>query len=107
MKEAESLGYTVAWFADSQLMFREVYVTLVAVAASTRRIRLGTSITNPVTRHPTVTASAASSLDEVSSWRFTLGLARGDSSVMTIGLNQAFHCTLQRSTVTDNAAALM
>ena len=48
-------------------------------------MQLGTMVTNPVTRHETVIASAMTTLDEISGGRAVLGLGRGDSSVRTIG----------------------
>lgn len=87
VRMAERLGYGSAWFADSQLRFSEVHVTLAACACSTEKIILGTSVTNPLTRHPSVTASAAATLAELSGGRFILGIARGDSSAHTIGAN--------------------
>ena len=55
---AEALGYHGVWLADSHLLWREPYMILGALAARTRTIRLATAVTNPLTRHPTVTASA-------------------------------------------------
>ena len=62
---AEDLGFQAAWIGDSQCLWREAHVTLGALGASTSRIRLGTSVTNPRTRHVTVTASAAYTLAEL------------------------------------------
>jgi 5,10-methylenetetrahydromethanopterin reductase len=87
VRMAERLNYKSAWFADSQLRFSEVHVSLTACACSTEKILLGTSVTNPLTRHPSVTASAAATLAELSGGRFILGIARGDSSAHTIGAN--------------------
>jgi len=62
-KLAEQLGFNTLWMLDSHLLFREVYTMLGALAVSTTKIRFGTAVTNPLTRHPTVTASAFSTLD--------------------------------------------
>jgi 5,10-methylenetetrahydromethanopterin reductase len=71
--------------ADSQSVFRELYVALTVAALSTSRVRLGPLVTNPQTRHLVVTASAVSSLDEVSGGRDILGIGSGDSAIFTIG----------------------
>lgn len=85
VKLLEEMGFDVALIPDSQALVREVYVTLTACAANTSRITLGTGITNPLTRHPSVTASAIASLNDLSSGRALLGIGRGDSAVRKIG----------------------
>lgn len=60
--EAEVLGYDRVGIWDSPALFRDPWVTLASVARDTSRIRLGTWVTNPLTRHPVVTASAAAAL---------------------------------------------
>jgi len=85
VKQLEEMGFDVALIPDSQALAREVYVTLTACAANTSRITLGTGITNPLTRHPSVTASAIASLNDFSGGRALLGIGRGDSAVRKIG----------------------
>ena len=85
VKLLEEMGFDVALIPDSQALAREVYVTLTACAANTNKITLGTGITNPLTRHPSVTASAITSLNDFSSGRALLGIGRGDSAVRKIG----------------------
>jgi 5,10-methylenetetrahydromethanopterin reductase len=46
-------------------------------------------VTNPVTRHPAVTASAAATLQAESGGRIVLGVGRGDSSVTFLGRSPA------------------
>lgn len=84
--DAERLGFDHVWFPDSQLLWRDVFCTLTAAAALTRRIGLGTAVTNVVTRHVTVIASAARTVAELAPGRFTLGLGVGNSSLAPIGL---------------------
>ena len=83
--EAEAHGFHWLGVADSQSVFRELYVALTVAALHTKRMRLGPLVTNPLTRHPVVTASAISSVDEVSGGRAVLGLGSGDSALYTIG----------------------
>lgn len=92
---AERLGYDAVWIADSQLIWREVYALLGATAATTERVLLGTAVTNPVTRHAAVTASAAMTLQELSRGRLRLGIGVGDSSLKTMGLSAAPRAELQ------------
>ncbi|WP_455834150.1 LLM class flavin-dependent oxidoreductase [Pseudarthrobacter siccitolerans] len=82
----ENDGWDGVAMVDSQNMAPEAYVALAAIAAVTSRIKMGTGVSNPVTRHPALAASAAATLQRVSGGRFTLGIGRGDSACATIGL---------------------
>lgn len=82
---AEQLGFDEAWFPDSQLLWRDVFSVLTAAAIGTDRIGLGSAVTNLVTRHPSVVASAARTVAELAPARFTLGVGVGNSSLAPIG----------------------
>jgi 5,10-methylenetetrahydromethanopterin reductase len=92
---AESLGYDGAWIIDSQLICRELYVTITACVLGTERIRVGPGVTVPGTRHAAVTASAIASLSEMAPDRITLGVGAGFSSVGTLGLEPARVATVE------------
>lgn len=83
--QVETWGFGGLLVADSQNLNADVWVELALAGAATQRIRLGTGVTNPVTRHPSVTASAALTLHEETGGRAVLGLGRGDSAVRQIG----------------------
>ena len=55
------------------------------MAQASERLRLGTCVTNPATREPSVTASALAVLDELSGGRMDLGIGRGDSARRVLG----------------------
>jgi 5,10-methylenetetrahydromethanopterin reductase len=84
---AEELGYETSYVGDSQMIWNDVWVILGWCAAVTDRIKLGTGVTNTVTRHPAVTANAAMTLNMASNGRAVLGIGAGDSAVRTAGLN--------------------
>jgi len=86
---AEELGFQYAFVIDSQLAVKDAYVTLTVSALRTHSIKLGTGVTNPITRDLTVTASTISALQEVSGGRAVLGLGNGATSVEGIGLKGA------------------
>lgn len=88
-KQAEELGFTHVWIGDSHLIWREAFVNMAAVALNTSRVVIGTGVTNPVTRHPSVLASAYATLDEMAPGRFAVGIGLGDSSLETMGRKQA------------------
>jgi 5,10-methylenetetrahydromethanopterin reductase len=85
----EQLGFNSLLFADTQCLTPEVWSQLMLVAAATERIEIGTGVTNPVTRDPAVTASAALGLQVASGGRVVLGIGRGDSSMAKIGRRPA------------------
>lgn len=76
-QDAEQKGFTSVWAADQGLDCRDVFVTLAATAQKTSKIRLGTGITHPYTRHPAVTASAIASINEMSNGRAFLTVSAG------------------------------
>lgn len=84
-RASEDVGFTMLGVGDSQSIFRDVYVALTLAAQATSTIRLGPQVTNPVSRHLVVTASAISSVDEVSGGRAVLGIGSGDSALYTVG----------------------
>ena len=84
---AEGSGFDILGLADSQSLYRELYVGMAQVAACTSTLKFGPRVTNPVTRHPAVTASAMASLEEMAPGRTLLGLGTGDSALSAIGLS--------------------
>jgi 5,10-methylenetetrahydromethanopterin reductase len=85
-QRAERAGIDALWLIDSQLVMRDVYISLAVAAMATDRLRLGTGVTNPATRHVTVTANAIATLDELSDGRALLGIGTGDSALFPLGL---------------------
>ncbi|MBI2764230.1 MAG: TIGR03842 family LLM class F420-dependent oxidoreductase [Chloroflexi bacterium] len=98
-KQAEAAGFEYGWVFDSHVIWRDPYPLLMLMAQATTRMRLGTCVTNPATREPSVTASSLAVLDEVSGGRMDLGIGRGDSARRVLGkaptsmkdLEQAVH----------------
>jgi len=84
-RRAEGAGFAYGWLFDSHVLWREPYVLLALMAQATERMRLGTCVTNPATREPSVTASTLAVLDEVSGGRMDLGIGRGDSARRVLG----------------------
>jgi 5,10-methylenetetrahydromethanopterin reductase len=86
---AEEAGWDGLCFADTQNLAADVYVSLGMAAVATSSIELATGVTNPVTRHPAVTASAIASVQCASAGRAVLGIGRGDSSLGFLGQRPA------------------
>jgi 5,10-methylenetetrahydromethanopterin reductase len=81
----EELGFELIGYGDTQNLIPDCYVVMTAMALATRRLRIGQTVSNPVTRHPAVTASAMSGLQEISGGRAFLGIGTGDSALINIG----------------------
>ena len=88
-KVTEESGYSHIWVGDSHLIWREAYVNMAAVALEHHKVKIGTGVTNPLTRHPSVVASAYATLEEYSPGRMIVGIGLGDSSVETMGMKPA------------------
>ena len=84
-RQAEGAGFSHGWIFDSHVLWQEPYPLLTLIAANTRRLRLGTCVTNPVVRDPTVTASLLATLNRISEGRMDCGIGRGDSSRRVMG----------------------
>lgn len=83
---AESMGYDSAWvqdhfvavLADPAQPVLEAMATLAALAANTRRLRLGPMVLSNPLRHPALVAKMAATLDVVSGGRLELGMGAGN-----------------------------
>ena len=95
--EIESLGYDNFWLTDSSLHSRYCWAFLTLAARQTSRISIGTAVTNPVTRHPAITAVAAATVAEISGGRTILGIGAGDRPLLSLGQQPARIATLEAS----------
>jgi probable F420-dependent oxidoreductase len=84
-RQAEAAGFAYGWLFDSHVIWRDPYPLLTLMAQATTTMRLGTCVTNPATREPSVTASSLAVLQELSGGRFDLGIGRGDSAIRVLG----------------------
>src|SRR6266478_10073069 len=84
-RQAEAAGFGYGWIFDSHVLWMDPYPLLTLMAVNTERMRLGTCVTNPVVRDPTVTASLLATLNRISGGRMDIGIGRGDSSRRVMG----------------------
>lgn len=94
-QRAESAGWDGVLVVDSQNLSGDSFVALTAMALGTESVGLGTGVTNPVTRHPAVTASAIAGIQRLSGGRAVLGIGRGDSALAHLGKAPARVKTLE------------
>ncbi|MGH7812183.1 MAG: LLM class flavin-dependent oxidoreductase [Candidatus Binatia bacterium] len=96
-KVTEDAGYSHIWVGDSHLIWREAYVNMAAMALNTTTVKLGTGVTNPLTRHPSVIASGYATLEEYAPGRMIVGIGLGDSSVETMGMKPSTLANFEKS----------
>ena len=75
-ERGERVGFDAVWIGDSLIARprHEPLTLLAAVAARTRRVRLGTAVLLPALRHPVVLAHVVGTLDRVAEGRVILGV---------------------------------
>lgn len=89
VRQCEDTGFNGVGILDSQMLERDVFISMAFAAQATQRIRVCAAVLNPVTRHLSVTASAAKTVAELAPDRVEFWIGRGFSSVQTIGVAPA------------------
>jgi 5,10-methylenetetrahydromethanopterin reductase len=95
MRAAEDVGIELFGFGDSQTMWADPYIAMTLAAEHTSRALVGPMVTVPVTRHPTVAASAIAGIQRLSGGRAFFGIGPGDSALYNIGQQSARMADLQ------------
>ena len=85
-QRAEALGFTHAWFFDTQMITADCFVAMAAAAMKTSRIRLGTGVLVPSNRIAAVTANAFATLNGLAPGRIDFGVGTGFSARRAMGL---------------------
>ena len=85
-QKAEALGFTHAWFFDTQMITADCFVSMAAAAMKTSRIRLGTGVLVPSNRIAAVTANAFATLNGLAPGRIDFGVGTGFSARRAMGL---------------------
>ncbi len=65
VQRAEALGFTYAWFYDTQMLNADPFVAMAAAAMQTTTINLGTGVLVPSNRIAPVTANCLASLNKL------------------------------------------
>lgn len=84
-QQAEAAGFGYGWMFDSHVIWMDPFPLLTLMAANTRKMHLGTCVTNPAVRDVTVASSLFATLNLASHGRMELGIGRGDSSRRVLG----------------------
>jgi 5,10-methylenetetrahydromethanopterin reductase len=86
VKRAEELGYSYAWFYDTELLNAEVFAAMAAAAMKTSRIKLCAGVLIPSNRIAPVAASGLATLNAMAPGRIVFGASTGYTARRTLGL---------------------
>jgi 5,10-methylenetetrahydromethanopterin reductase len=86
VRRAEELGFSHAWFFDTQMLSADPFVAMAAAAMKTTRIKLGTGVLIPSNRIAPVAATAFASLNTLAPGRIIFGVSTGFTGRRTMGL---------------------
>ena len=86
VRRAEELGFSHAWFFDTQMLSADPFVAMAAAAMKTTKIRLGTGVLIPSNRIAPVAANAFASLNKLAPGRIVFGVSTGFTGRRTMGL---------------------
>ena len=85
VQRAEELGFSHAWFYDTQMLSADCFVAMGAAAVHTKKIRLGTGVLVPSNRIAPVTANALASLNQLAPGRIDFGVGTGFTARRAMG----------------------
>ena len=88
VQRAEALGFSHAWFYDTQMLSADCFVAMGAAAVKTERIRLGVGVLVPSNRIAPVAANALASLNQLAPGRIDFGVGTGFSARRAMGLGR-------------------
>ncbi len=86
VKRAEEMGFTHAWFYDTELLNAEMFVAMAAAARETTRIKLCCGVLIPSNRTAPVAASALAALNALAPGRIVCGMGTGFTARRTLGM---------------------
>jgi 5,10-methylenetetrahydromethanopterin reductase len=86
VRRAEELGFSRAWFYDTQMLSADPFVAMAAAAVKTTKIRLGTGVLIPSNRLAAVTANAFASVNKLAPGRIDFGVGTGFTGRRAMGL---------------------
>jgi len=86
VKRAEQLGFSHAWFYDTQMLSPDIFVTMALAAVNTSKIKLGGGVFVPSNRIAPVCANGVASLNQLAPGRIICGLGTGFTARNTMGL---------------------
>lgn len=107
VQTVEDLGFDSYWRPDHPVFGPDGWITLAAVAASTRRLRLGTTVSCVAYRNPVLLARIVADVDRVSGGRVVLGLGAGNLQPEFQALGLDFRPVRERQAALAEALQVM
>lgn len=112
---AEAAGFDAVWCWDhfisqgkrKETPVLECWTTLAAAAAATRRVRVGSFVTNVMNRHPAVLARMVATLAEQSAGRVEVGIGVGGDAAEMEAYGIDFPRPLERVAILEEAIAVL
>jgi len=95
-KRAEELGYTHAWFYDTELLNAEVFAAMAVAAVKTSKIKLCAGVLIPSNRIAPVAASGLATLNALAPGRIVFGASTGFTARRTLGLGPVSRARLKK-----------
>jgi probable F420-dependent oxidoreductase len=93
-RRADAGGFSHVFTFDSCVLWQEPFVLYAQILAATSRVTVGTMVTNPLSREPSVTASLFATLNDEFGNRTVCGIGRGDSAMRVLGRTPSSLTTL-------------
>jgi probable F420-dependent oxidoreductase len=93
-RRADAGGFSHVFTFDSCVLWQEPFVVYSQILAATSRVTVGTMVTNPLSREPSVTASLFATLNDMFGNRTVCGIGRGDSAMRVLGRTPSSLTTL-------------
>ncbi len=84
---AEALGFSHAWFFDTQMINADVFVAMAAAAMRTERIKICAGVLIPSNRIAPVAANALASLSKLAPGRIECGVGSGFTARRSMGMS--------------------
>ena len=110
----EAAGFESLWTWDHLISFNddaepvlECWTTLAALAELTERVKLGSFVTNVMSRHPDVLAKAIATIQEISGGRVELGIGAGSRPREQVAYNRPFPSGRERVERVEEAVEVM
>lgn len=89
VKQAEDAGVTHFGVGEGPLLFSDPYQFLALAARETSTIKIGTMVTNPLTRIAPVTANSAATLEALAPGRTFVGMGTANNALRSMGRSPA------------------
>lgn len=83
---AEQMGFSNAWYVDTQMLASDVYACMALAAEHTSTIRLGTAVAIAGTRIAPVIAHSIATVNQLAPGRVILGMGTGHTAWRAMGM---------------------